>query len=66
MPQDIMVSIPVGNLMDIQLILDNLLDRKQVVAEIEAELIGAGFTEGLVADTRQYVADLLNATRTTG
>lgn len=63
MPQDIMVSIPVGNLMDVQLILDNLLDRKQVVAEIEAELELAGFTEGLIADTRQYVANLLNATR---
>lgn len=66
MPQDIMVSIPVGNLMDVQMILDKLLDHKQVVAEMEAEFVGAGFGEGLIADTRQYVADLLNATRSDG
>lgn len=65
MPQnDIMVQVPVGNLMDVLLILDHLMDHKQVVAEIEANLVGAGFGEGLIGDTVAYIRDTLNGTAT--
>lgn len=66
MPQDIMVSIPLGNLMDVLMILDHLTDHKEVVAKMEAGFVDAGFGEGLIADTKQYVSDLLAATNTDG
>lgn len=58
------VTVPVGNLMDVQLIFDHLLERKQVVAEIEAELIGAGFPEGTIQATYDFIVAKLNAAKT--
>jgi hypothetical protein len=63
MPNDIMVTIPVGNLMDVHLILEYLLDRPAVVRAIEEEAERAGFSAGLVSLTRNTVADLLNAAK---
>jgi hypothetical protein len=55
------VTLPVGNLIDVQLILHQLLNRKEVVDAIETELEIAGFDRDIIQLTYDAVVAKLNA-----